>query len=267
MKPKRSLSVAVLCLLLMMGLSWQVGAFDQDLLDKYKFTQYWLTTLGENLPDRMVCTTSAAYSVDLMTTNIGPIKDYSAEISIDFTKDTASWKLPPDAPENMWSSGSIGHYSGSQVVFNWDDFNNTLGMFSKLNAKIVLLELSGTDNESFEESDDYLFGDVVLYTCQSKIEVSNRTQQNVDRLKQTKVCVQCDLRGTDLSGSDLSGADLSQSDLTDSNLQLTNLTGANLAQANLTDANLMDAIMKNANIEGTIFCRTETPWGEENSGC
>ncbi len=46
-----------------------------------------------------------------------------------------------------------------------------------------------------------------------------------------------------------------------------NLEGADLYKANLSGANLTNAIMKDAHIQGIIFCRTQTPWGEDNSGC
>ncbi|MEE3288749.1 MAG: pentapeptide repeat-containing protein, partial [Pseudomonadota bacterium] len=38
MKPKRSLFVAGLCFFLMMGISWQVGAYDEDDLEILKST-------------------------------------------------------------------------------------------------------------------------------------------------------------------------------------------------------------------------------------
>ena len=61
---------------------------------------------------------------------------------------------------------------------------------------------------------------------------------------------------------DCSGCNLSKANLTGANLY-----GADLKGSNLTNANLTNAIMKDAHIPGIIFCRTQTPWGEDNSGC
>ena len=63
------------------------------------------------------------------------------------------------------------------------------------------------------------------------------------------------------------GCDLSEANLEGANLEGARLDGANLEGANLTGANLTNAIMKDAHIQGIIFCRTQTPWGEDNSGC
>ncbi len=98
------------------------------------------------------------------------------------------------------------------------------------------------------------------------------------KLKALGSCPSCDLSEANLEGADLSGgtfkgganlkgATLSGADLEDANLKGANLSGAYLTGANLTGANLTNAIMKDAHIQGIIFCRTQTPWGEDNSGC
>jgi len=56
-------------------------------------------------------------------------------------------------------------------------------------------------------------------------------------------------------------------DQTEENLLRTNLTKANLTGEDLTDANLTEAIMKRAIIEKVKVYRTQTPLGEDNSGC
>jgi len=73
------------------------------------------------------------------------------------------------------------------------------------------------------------------------------------KLKNTKICIECDLSdlnlsrlnlkkvnlsGSDLSGSDLSGSDLSGSDLSGVNLSRVILNGTNLKSINLTGTNL-----------------------------
>ncbi|HIF19577.1 MAG TPA: hypothetical protein EYQ72_03740, partial [Gammaproteobacteria bacterium] len=37
--------------------------------------------------------------------------------------------------------------------------------------------------------------------------------------------------------------------------------------ANLTGADLTNTTLRDAKIEGAIFCDTKTPWGLDNSGC
>ena len=82
---------------------------------------------------------------------------------------------------------------------------------------------------------------------------------NVDKLKETKECVKCDLTGADLSrayvdgylsGFDLTGANLTGADLTGANLTGATLTGATLTEANLTGANLTNAYLNTADLTG-----------------
>ncbi len=84
--------------------------------------------------------------------------------------------------------------------------------------------------------------------------------------------------GIDLSGADLTGADLHEANLEGANLAGANLTGVGLASAiltgadltgaNLTDANLTWASLRDAQLDGTIFCRTVMPDSQENNeGC
>ena len=78
-------------------------------------------------------------------------------------------------------------------------------------------------------------------------EVGAFSESDLKKLKVTGNCIKCDLSGVDLWGNDLNGA--------------------NLPRADLTDANLTEAFVKGAIIEEAKFCRTQTPWGEDNSGC
>lgn len=71
---------------------------------------------------------------------------------------------------------------------------------------------------------------------------------DLQRLKDTKKCVGCDLTRADLVGAKLSGADL---------------TGTNLSGAKLFEANLSRTIMT-----GVILCNTTMPDGSViYSGC
>jgi uncharacterized protein YjbI with pentapeptide repeats len=73
---------------------------------------------------------------------------------------------------------------------------------------------------------------------------------NAKRLRETKVCNRCDLRGADFSGVDLYGAQMKEA----------NLTGAVFYEANLTMANLTGAV--GANLAGaTTDKRTVCPSG------
>ncbi len=105
------------------------------------------------------------------------------------------------------------------------------------------------------------------------------------RLKETQVCVGCDLSGSDLRwaavyeaelggapnlvNGDLSGADLSGANLYGANLQGTRFVGAKLAGATLSwsdmsNANLTDADLADARLDGVIFCGTTMPDGTRN---
>ena len=82
-----------------------------------------------------------------------------------------------------------------------------------------------------------------------------------------------DLSGADLSGADLheanlEGANLAGADLTGVGLASAILTGADLTGANLTDVNLTWASLRDAKLDGAIFCRTVMPDSQENNdGC
>jgi uncharacterized protein YjbI with pentapeptide repeats len=45
------------------------------------------------------------------------------------------------------------------------------------------------------------------------------------------------------------------------------LGGANLSGANLSGANLSGVDLAKADISGVILCKTQTPWGIDDSGC
>ncbi|MED5579395.1 MAG: pentapeptide repeat-containing protein, partial [Nitrospinota bacterium] len=80
-------------------------------------------------------------------------------------------------------------------------------------------------------------------------------QEHLERLKETKKCRKCDLRGAVLFdeyllGADLSGADLQDANLTDTELTGTNLSNVNLRGANLLGADLSDATLLGANLTG-----------------
>jgi uncharacterized protein YjbI with pentapeptide repeats len=68
------------------------------------------------------------------------------------------------------------------------------------------------------------------------------------KIKNTNICVVCDL-----SGADLSGLDLQMANLSGSNLSGSNLSGANLSNAWLTDANLSNANLSKTNLSGVTL--------------
>jgi uncharacterized protein YjbI with pentapeptide repeats len=74
------------------------------------------------------------------------------------------------------------------------------------------------------------------------------SQADLQKLKTTGNCVDCDLSGVLLIHSNLSGADLSGANLTGANLTDAYLAGANLSRANLSDAILTGASLGHANL-------------------
>ena len=102
--------------------------------------------------------------------------------------------------------------------------------------------------------------------------------EDLEELKKTHQCPNCDLEGANLVGAnlwsaDLKGANLRYAKLEGANLEEANLKDADLLRANLRDANLDGAYLKGANtkfaaMKGAILCNTTMPDGRiEYSGC
>ena len=92
------------------------------------------------------------------------------------------------------------------------------------------------------------------------------------KFKALNVCAGCDLSDADLSKAQLSEANLSGANLIRADLRGVNLRGANLQNADLRgvslrDINLTTTILKNANLDGAKFCKTQMAWGEVNDDC
>jgi len=87
-------------------------------------------------------------------------------------------------------------------------------------------------------------------------------ESGLKKLQTLNECNKCDL-----SKADLFKAKLSEAKLLPANLAGPHLYNADLFKANLTGVDLTGASMKGAVLDGAVFCRTKTPWGEENSGC
>ncbi|MHB8109191.1 MAG: pentapeptide repeat-containing protein [Syntrophorhabdaceae bacterium] len=88
----------------------------------------------------------------------------------------------------------------------------------------------------------------VPFICSFAKPVLSYDRADLEKVKETRSCERCNLRGAHLSGADLAGANLSGADLTGANL-----SGTDLRYADLTGAKLGDAVLKNANLQGAIF--------------
>ena len=76
------------------------------------------------------------------------------------------------------------------------------------------------------------------------------SEADLEKLKATKECNKCDLRGADLSRLDIYWAKLTEA----------NLSGANLTNANLGGARLIGANLTGANLTGANLSRTRLQW-------
>jgi uncharacterized protein YjbI with pentapeptide repeats len=91
---------------------------------------------------------------------------------------------------------------------------------------------------------------------------------DLQKLKDTGNCEECDLTSADLRGADLEGASLRAAYLTGANLRFADLEGASLRGADLVGANLRDAKLNYAIMNGAILCNTTMPDGSViYSGC
>lgn len=77
---------------------------------------------------------------------------------------------------------------------------------------------------------------------------SAANQDDLQKLRDTGSCQDCDLRGADLREADLIGANLSNANLIRANLSNANLISANLSNAKLNRAVLNDADLSEANL-------------------
>ncbi len=87
---------------------------------------------------------------------------------------------------------------------------------------------------------------IVFFVAAGTLSAYNET--DLQKLKTTKNCADCDLSGALLMHWVLSGADLSGANLRGANLTGAWLPGANLAGANLSSAIMTSASLANANL-------------------
>ena len=91
---------------------------------------------------------------------------------------------------------------------------------------------------------------------------------DLQKLKDTGNCVECDLFKAILSGANLSRANLNGAWLRKADLSEANLIEANLRKADLSEADLSEADLTGAIMNGVILCNTTMPDGSVNdSGC
>ena len=108
-----------------------------------------------------------------------------------------------------------------------------------------------------------IFLSLILSCLFSSGEMFAYKQSDLNKFKNARKCIKCDLtdvnlsrvnlRRVNLSGSDLSGSDLSESDLSGSNLSGSNLSGSNLSGSNLKEVNLTNANLSEIIIDEKAF--------------
>lgn len=84
----------------------------------------------------------------------------------------------------------------------------------------------------------------------------------VERLKQTRECQGCDLRGAQLGGLELQNAQLQNADLAGASLY-----GANLQGADLTGAILNDADLEMADLTGAVGATLSAAKTDDRTKC
>jgi uncharacterized protein YjbI with pentapeptide repeats len=104
----------------------------------------------------------------------------------------------------------------------------------------------------------FIFGITVVSLLISVGLTAAYTKADLKKLKTSKTCESCNLRGANLSKADLANANLSKADLTGANIGAANLSKADLSDAKLIDAvlskaDLSDAKLINANLSGAYL--------------
>ena len=80
-------------------------------------------------------------------------------------------------------------------------------------------------------------------------------ETDLAKFKALNACEGCDLSGANLQGT---GNDV---------LEFRRFSGAYLFEANLSGADLTATTLKNATLDGAIYCKTHMPWGILNDDC
>lgn len=93
---------------------------------------------------------------------------------------------------------------------------------------------------------------IIIYISILTLTLFAFSAEDINQLKKTKVCNNCDFKGADLSNFDLSNIEAKGSDFSYSNLQKTNLSNANLKGAIFTNARLDEVNLSNAILDDTI---------------
>ena len=84
--------------------------------------------------------------------------------------------------------------------------------------------------------------------------------EDLEKLKETNECPECDLSGANLEGAYLEEANLSSAKLFSANLRNANLEGANLKGADLRKANLQGANLSGAKpVQSHLLLRFRSP--------
>ena len=78
-------------------------------------------------------------------------------------------------------------------------------------------------------------------------------EEDLQKLLETNICINCDLSGADLRKKDLNGANLKGSNMNKVNLWRSTLKNANLDGVSIEEANLRRVNLENANLNNTSF--------------
>lgn len=90
--------------------------------------------------------------------------------------------------------------------------------------------------------------------------------EDVQRFKQTRRCIKCNLKKANLANAPLTGAFLRETNLKEANLEGADLRFAilrkvNLKKANLTNADLTGAIFRDVNLDDAVLTGARLPLG------
>jgi|GEM_PF-3066572 len=90
--------------------------------------------------------------------------------------------------------------------------------------------------------------------------------EHLQRFKQTRNCIDCNLKKANLANANLTGAFLRETNLKEANLEGADLRFAilrnvNLKKANLTNADLTGAILRDVNLDDAILTGARLPLG------